>query len=638
MSKLDKRDQKIKEMLQKDKLISKKADDIFNSFLKEKEEYKMGEENREQKKIKKFPAWKKGLATAACLVVVLGGANIYASTQGYGNVFFLIKYLFTGEKTEITDKNSLLSDRDITISYEPIQLTENIRMQVRRLQIEDTKAKLTVVVREDGEEDGNVVPLKYVVRNSKNEVICDQTSSKEMGMGVAEYQDELQLKSLYEGDKILNLEIYQSNGEKIVKLLIDIDSKTITVEGEEEAISKVSEKDLKEFIGMVTSYPILSDDNGIDTENRIMLAHYMLDNYVQYSDHRVYIEQEKQAAYKVETVNKMLRELGYKEIENFNKDGMFKTVKYQGEEYIITVYGTDAEMENNCLEITNLSYSAGIYRADFKYTFIPENETFDTSIDDLDIHSGTMYFKINDDNEFSRYTVTKFENLDALNYEDNTSTPVSHEDEENETQPTPSPAPTPSPSTVPGKVDDNQKIDNYATSLNWLEYWSPGLWVQYPDTFSATTYSDMYWGSDINYADEKTVEFEGDLKGINPDTKNSITSHTKITVYMPEYVENNITENEYYEMANKTILNKNVDWSSIPGGPAMFTSNAGENWCVGSKKENGKYYELYSYYRPSGDGHGGFGFKILFETNNEDNFKVRNVINWVLGNLRFTSF
>ena len=638
MSELDKRDQKIKEILQEDKLISKKADDIFNNFLKEKEEYKMEEENQKQKKIKKFPAWKKGLATAACLAVVLGGANIYASTQGYGNVFFLIKYLFTGEKTEINDKNALLSDRDITISYEPIQLTENIRMQVRRLQIQDNKAALTVVVREDGEEDGSVVPLKYVVRNSKNEIICDQISSKELGIEYMEYQDELQLKSLYESDKILNLEVYQNNGQKIIKLIIDIESKTITVEGEEEAISKISEKDLKEFIGMVTGYPILSDDDANDEDNRIMLAQYMLDNYVQYSDHRTYIDQEKQAAYKLETVNQMLRELGYKEIPNKFTEGMFKVVKYQGEEYVITVYGTDAEMETNCLEITNLSYSAGIYKADFKYTFVPEYETFDVSIDDLDIHTGTMYFKVNDDNEFSRYTIKKFENLDALNYENDTATPVEFEEHENETQTTPTPTTTASPSTVPGKTDQNQKIDNYATSLTWLEYWSPGLWVQYPDTFSATTYSDMYWGSDVNYADEKTVEFEGDLKGINPDTKNTITSHTKITVYMPEYVENNITENDYYEMANNTVLNKTVDWSVIPGGPAMFTSNAGENWCESSKQESGKYYELYSYYRPSGDGHGGFGFKILFETDNEDNYKFRNVVNWILGNLRFTSF
>ena len=46
-------------------------------------------------------------------------------------MFFLIKYLVTGEKTEITGKNDLLSDRDITISYEPILLTEGIKIQIR---------------------------------------------------------------------------------------------------------------------------------------------------------------------------------------------------------------------------------------------------------------------------------------------------------------------------------------------------------------------------------------------------------------------------------------------------------------------------------------------------------------------------
>ena len=276
MSNLEENDKKIKKLFHEDKFISKKADDLFNNFLKE--ESNMNKEH--EPKVRKMSIWKRALATAACFVVLLGGANIYASTQGYGNVFFLIKYLVTGEKVEIVDKNALLSDRDIVISYEPIQLTENIRIQVRRLQIKDNKAVLSVVVKEDGEAN-DVVPLKYVVNNSKGDIICEQASKREMTTSDNEYCDELQLSSLYESDTNISLSIYNNASQQLVKLVIDINAKTITVEGAEEAISKISEKDLKQFIGLVSVYPFLEDDNEslLDDDMRIRVAFLFLDKY-----------------------------------------------------------------------------------------------------------------------------------------------------------------------------------------------------------------------------------------------------------------------------------------------------------------------------------------------------------------------
>lgn len=54
--------------------------------------------NGNNNKNKKSSKWKKILAIAASLVIVIGVANVYATTQGYDNVFFMIKYLLTGEK------------------------------------------------------------------------------------------------------------------------------------------------------------------------------------------------------------------------------------------------------------------------------------------------------------------------------------------------------------------------------------------------------------------------------------------------------------------------------------------------------------------------------------------------------------
>ena len=136
------KDRFIKKSLQKDQLISRKADETINAFLKEG--MKMNQEQNSKNQIKKSP-WKKILATAACLVVVLGAGQVYASTQGYGNVFFLIKYLITGQNDSVSGKDEILSDRDITISYEPIKLTDNISLIIKKLQIKDNKATLFLV-------------------------------------------------------------------------------------------------------------------------------------------------------------------------------------------------------------------------------------------------------------------------------------------------------------------------------------------------------------------------------------------------------------------------------------------------------------------------------------------------------------
>ena len=101
----DKKDKYIKQKFQEDKLISKKADDIFNKLNKgelfmEKNENVKNEnstkENFSQEGTanvkKKFPKWKGWLATAASFVIIFGAANVYATSQGYENVFFLIKY------------------------------------------------------------------------------------------------------------------------------------------------------------------------------------------------------------------------------------------------------------------------------------------------------------------------------------------------------------------------------------------------------------------------------------------------------------------------------------------------------------------------------------------------------------------
>lgn len=82
----------------KDGKIPHKIDELFENQLKiiggEKMEGNINEtinEEKQQKPKKKGKTLKIILSVAACAVLALGGGNIYATTKGYDNVFFMIK-------------------------------------------------------------------------------------------------------------------------------------------------------------------------------------------------------------------------------------------------------------------------------------------------------------------------------------------------------------------------------------------------------------------------------------------------------------------------------------------------------------------------------------------------------------------
>lgn len=395
---MDEKDLFIKQKLQKDQLISKKADDVFNNFLKG--EFKMEEEKTEQKveqktRPTKVPMMKRLLATAASFVIVFGMANVYATTKGYGNVFFMIKYLVTGEGTVVTDKSEILSDRDISISYEPIRLTENIRMQIRNLQVKDNKALLNLAVNETKlEEDSTIVPLKYKVYNSANELLCEQRSSKEKGYNG--YGEELLLNNFKENDNVIVLEVYKANNNRIAKITINLQSRSITVEGEKEALQKISEIELKKYLGVVSEY------NG---ELRYE------EDKIKYAQ-AIYNEIKGESENKVDEINNMLESLGIEKVsDSFTQGDDYKKITKEGISYYEVINGWD-ECPYTVLDITDISYVDGLYDATFTYISIQEADSFDTDYSNVEKLQATVYFKVNEDDKYSKFKFVKFEKED----------------------------------------------------------------------------------------------------------------------------------------------------------------------------------------------------------------------------------
>jgi hypothetical protein len=157
----------IKQELQKDNLISKKADDLFNDFFKEgvnmEEQEKIVRLN--QKKKQPLPFRKRILSLVASLMIIFLAANGYAATKGYNNIFFAIKKIFTEEDVTAT-KEEILSDKDITISFKDIEIADGLSIQINSLVVENNNAKLYLSVTENG---NFIFPQKYVVKDKTNE-------------------------------------------------------------------------------------------------------------------------------------------------------------------------------------------------------------------------------------------------------------------------------------------------------------------------------------------------------------------------------------------------------------------------------------------------------------------------------------
>lgn len=248
----------------KDTYIPEKIDDLFNNSIKlvEKEggSY-MGTDNNLPKKNPII--FRRIAAIAACAIITLGSGNIYATTQGYDNIFFMIKE-WVKPYIESQDRDEILSDRDITISYKPIQITENINIIISKMQIKDNEAKINLLVNRTDKDNNNELPLEYKIYNGNKKILCHQISEENGNSNVNTFEEKLILKEYSEEDRILNLEIYKSNKELITTITIDLKNKEISVKGQEEHLQKISEIELKEFLGSISILP--------ETESSITLS------------------------------------------------------------------------------------------------------------------------------------------------------------------------------------------------------------------------------------------------------------------------------------------------------------------------------------------------------------------------------
>ena len=215
------KDSYIKKVLRNDELISKKADDIFNEFLKGENINNMDDKEKvvdfNVTKEKRFKGFKRILAVAASLMLVFVSANVYAISQGYDNIFFMIKNTIQRSE-EVTDRKEILSDTDLTISYHYISIADGLKIRISELIIQDNNAELFVDFKSNNNLTSNPKTcIVYDMTNGKIEVGKQEIDVDEYGNIVI---DSIKLEGITDNTQKLRLEVIDDKNENITSLEI----------------------------------------------------------------------------------------------------------------------------------------------------------------------------------------------------------------------------------------------------------------------------------------------------------------------------------------------------------------------------------------------------------------------------------
>ena len=274
---VDNEDIKIRQFITQDKNISDKANKTFDNFIEkvQNDEVYQDEQQANQyytyNKPSYFHKFKKLMAIAASLVIVVITSDVYAKTQGYDNIFFLVKDLVVpAEKQD----DEIFSDRDIVISYQPIQITDEIELQINELQIKDNRAKLYLLVKEKQENADS--PLNYKIYNDENQSMYDSLANKKKNEKI--YTEVLNLKNCKDTTNKIKMEIYNNNKILLKTISIDLTKKTIEARTENQVVKKISQIELNKFLKQET----IKTYNKKELENKEII---ILDTYdIFYSD------------------------------------------------------------------------------------------------------------------------------------------------------------------------------------------------------------------------------------------------------------------------------------------------------------------------------------------------------------------
>lgn len=216
----------------------------------------MNSEN-ENKQVKNTKP-KKAIIVIATILILFLAANTYASTQGYDNIFFAIKDWTSNIISEVT-KEEILTDNEIIISYQNIEITDKTKIQINKLVVQDNKAKLFIRVNSEKEDNLSKIPMNFIVSDLSNDeevIIATQKSKLADANGI--FTEEINLKGFSENTQRIKVELQTNNNVSLCTLEINLLQKQIDIiDGKKVSFRKISESDYLD--GTIENLPMEKD-------------------------------------------------------------------------------------------------------------------------------------------------------------------------------------------------------------------------------------------------------------------------------------------------------------------------------------------------------------------------------------------
>ena len=453
------KDKFIKEKFKQDKQMSDKANLMFERMMNtnfDDIEEKIIDTKEDMKQAKIIPFRKRFASIAASVIILFIGMNVYAYSQGWDNIFFKIKEIFTG--VEEIDKDKLLSDRDLVISYSNIEVAEGLNIAINKITTEDNKTTLHVKLKtEKTAKESKLLPITFEVLDSQGVTVAKQQSQIK-GDAVESEETIIINKKVDVEIDILTLNIYSKENKLLKTINIDLLNKTLIQVLGENDIKKLSEIDLKQKLGAFATL-VFNEKEIIKNEStkQVMLA-IMIHNADSDEDENVsFNEKTGMYEYKKETIDKFGEAIfGIKYLygKDLNKDIL--KLNNETKAYYFAEAG-DMLFGGYCLSISDLSMSEGVYKVRYVATTAVEEMTEDL-YNSLDKYVIETKFVLNDNDmqQYCKYQIVDIGIVEVIPGGEEIDNKLELEDEEK----------------TEDVVDDNENtIENNGISLKFNKEW-----------------------------------------------------------------------------------------------------------------------------------------------------------------------
>ena len=353
-------------------------------------------ENKENVQIKRKGPKMITLIIIGIILTLLVGTQVFASMNGYGNIFFLIRNLVT--TGTLSGEDEIFYDKEITLSYQSIDIADGVKMQVNKLEIREKNSTFCLNI--TASDNNNVLPLKYSIKSEGLKETDVDSINKDKTSG--KFEERLTVNYKFSDDELITLYVKDNKGTLLKEIEINLYTQEIFITGESE-VSKISQIELKKYLNVFSE---LKNNFGNEEDRLVSIAGEILlkvqDSYSEQSIKREVINEVVKEFYgeKAKFLTQKDKEGNEIEVLSTNKV-LLKDGKYN-------FNTTFSDYKNGiCLKIDDINYENGIYTVKYIYTLANEEEIDKNNVEELPQYEVTIKLKRNESAKYSKYEVVE---------------------------------------------------------------------------------------------------------------------------------------------------------------------------------------------------------------------------------------